>query len=150
MNNEPESIWPPSFIGAFLVKGEPVAMGRPRFTRNGRVYTPKKTEEAVNHIASVAAEMIPYRDCEEMFDISIQFRFKRPKRLKEGTAVRKATKPDIDNLIKTVLDGINRSGIWTDDNQVVSIRASKFYCASDEEPCTSVFIYQVRHDTLPF
>lgn len=142
--------WPPSHIGCFQVDGEPVAMGRPRFTRNGRVYIPKKTEEAVNHIASVAAEMIPYRDCDDLFDISIQFHHKRPKRLKKGPAVRKPTKPDIDNLIKTVLDGLNRSGIWKDDNQVVSIRASKYYCAHDEEPRTCIFMYSVRNDTLPF
>ena len=145
-----KELWPPSFIGCFQVLGEPVAMGRPRFTRNGRVYTPKKTEEAVNHIASVAAEMIPYRECEDMFDISIQFHFKRPKRMKKGAAVRKATKPDIDNLVKTVLDGLNRSGVWKDDNQVVALRASKYYCGTDEEPRTQIFIYSVRHDTLPF
>ena len=142
--------WPPSFIGCFQVDGDPVAMGRPRFTRNGRVYTPKKTEEAVNHIASVAAEMIPYRECGDMFDVSIQFYHKRPKRFKKGPAVRKPTKPDIDNLIKTVLDGLNRSGIWKDDNQVVSIRANKYYCATDEAPRTLIFLYRVQYDNLPF
>ena len=142
--------WPPSFIGCFQVDGDPVAMGRPRFTRNGRVYTPKKTEEAVNHIASVAAEMIPYRECGDMFDVSIQFYHKRPKRFKKGPAVRKPTKPDIDNLIKTVLDGLNRSGIWKDDNQVVSIRANKYYCATDEAPRTLIFLYRVQDDNLPF
>ena len=142
--------WPPSFIGCFQVDGDPVAMGRPRFTRNGRVYTPKKTEEAVNHIASVAAEMIPYRECGDMFDVSIQFYHKRPKRFKKGPAVRKPTKPDIDNLIKPVLDGLNRSGIWKDDNQVVSIRANKYYCATDEAPRTLIFLYRVQYDNLPF
>jgi len=142
--------WPPSFIGCFQVDGDPVAMGRPRFTRSGRVYTPKKTEEAVNHIASVAGEMIPYRECGDMFDVSIQFYHKRPKRFRKGPAVRKPTKPDIDNLIKTVLDGLNRSGIWKDDNQVVSIRANKYYCATDEAPRTLIFLYRVQYDNLPF
>ena len=146
MNNE----WPHTYIGCFQIDGEPVAMGRPRFTKTGRVYTPKKTEDALNFIASIAAENIPYRESEALFELSVTFYFKRPKRLKEGQTVRKGTKPDLDNLIKTVKDAITRSGIWKDDSQVVSLRASKFYCASDTEPFTSVFLYPVRNDTLPF
>ena len=36
-------------------------------------------------------------------------------------------KPDIDNLIKTVLDGLTKAQVWKDDNLVVSISASKLY-----------------------
>lgn len=36
----------------------------------------------------------------------------------------KRTKPDIDNLIKTVLDAAN-GHLWNDDNQIVEIRSFK-------------------------
>ena len=42
----------------------------------------------------------------------------------------KPTKPDIDNLIKTVLDAANNH-LWNDDNQIVEITSFKRY---GEEP----------------
>ncbi|HDG6220165.1 TPA: RusA family crossover junction endodeoxyribonuclease, partial [Staphylococcus aureus] len=36
------------------------------------------------------------------------------------------TKPDIDNLIKTVLDACN-GHVWKDDNQITEITSSKRY-----------------------
>ena len=36
---------------SFVVPGEPVGKGRPRFTRTGRAYTPKKTETAESIVA---------------------------------------------------------------------------------------------------
>lgn len=42
----------------------------------------------------------------------------------------KPTKPDIDNLIKTVLDAANNH-LWNDDNQIVEIASFKRY---GEEP----------------
>nr|WP_080147521.1 RusA family crossover junction endodeoxyribonuclease [Staphylococcus epidermidis] len=38
----------------------------------------------------------------------------------------KRTKPDIDNLIKTVLDAANNR-LWKDDNQIVEIYSFKQY-----------------------
>ncbi len=38
----------------------------------------------------------------------------------------KVTKPDIDNLIKTVLDACN-GHVWKDDNQITEITSSKRY-----------------------
>ena len=40
-----------SIIQVFRVQMDPVAKGRPRFTKNGRTYTPKKTKEAMKQIA---------------------------------------------------------------------------------------------------
>ncbi|MEJ7245513.1 RusA family crossover junction endodeoxyribonuclease, partial [Staphylococcus epidermidis] len=42
----------------------------------------------------------------------------------------KRTKPDIDNLIKTVLDAAN-DHLWKDDNQISHIESFKQYA---EEP----------------
>lgn len=36
-------------------------------------------------------------------------------------------RPDLDNYTKTVLDAATRAGLWTDDGQVVELRARKAY-----------------------
>ena len=41
----------PTKIQTFIVRMNPVAKGRPRFTKTGRAYTPKKTKEATEVIA---------------------------------------------------------------------------------------------------
>jgi hypothetical protein len=41
----------PTKIQTFIVRMNPVAKGRPRFTKTGRAYTPKKTKEATDVIA---------------------------------------------------------------------------------------------------
>ncbi|MCL2139963.1 MAG: RusA family crossover junction endodeoxyribonuclease [Treponema sp.] len=36
-------------------------------------------------------------------------------------------KPDLDNLLKAVMDALTAAGAWKDDAQVRSIKASKHY-----------------------
>ncbi|AWJ91433.1 RusA family crossover junction endodeoxyribonuclease (plasmid) [Azospirillum baldaniorum] len=58
-------------------------------------------------------------------------------------AVRPTTKPDLDNVLKGVLDALN-GVVWKDDVQAVSVSISKFY---DTKPGLSVEIYEL--DALP-
>ena len=37
------------------------------------------------------------------------------------------SRPDIDNLAKSILDGITQAGVWHDDGQVQSLIARKWY-----------------------
>jgi hypothetical protein len=47
---------------------------------------------------------------------------------------RKGRKCDIDNLLKSFLDGLERGGVFHNDNQVVAITALKvFYVKSHED-----------------
>ncbi|SUM32095.1 putative holliday junction resolvase, phage associated [Staphylococcus gallinarum] len=48
----------------------------------------------------------------------------------------KRTKPDIDNLIKTVLDAAN-GHLWKDDNQIVEIQSFKKYA---DEPKIVIYL----------
>ena len=50
-----------------------------------------------------------------------------------------AKKPDIDNLLKAVLDALNGKA-YHDDNQIVEISAKKLY---SNEPRTVVFISEL-------
>ena len=75
--------------------------------------------------------------------VGLSFERKRPKNRPAkvskamwatGDACPCAVVPDIDNYIKGVLDAVNKSNLWDDDAQVVSVSANKFYCGEGEEP----------------
>lgn len=57
-------------------------------------------------------------------------------------ATAKITRPDLDNMVKTVLDGLTEAGCWADDSQVSSLEICKRY---DISPRT---IVQVSPDIL--
>jgi len=121
-----------SFISLKL-PGEGVAMGRPRFNRyTGGARLPSKTRrylQLVSEIAEAAsfgldvpiARHTPIR-------ITITAVYKRPQtkfRKKDPDGrIMKTTKSDLDNLIKSVGDGLDC--LWADDAQVTEIRASKW------------------------
>ena len=122
-------------IYQYIIKGDPVACPRPRFTRQGRLYYPKKYNQYKK--AATAGLLYQYNiqnheRIEEPCEIEILIITPRPKSLKKnkGELVPKATKPDLDNYVKSVLDAITGAGIWKDDNLVCSIKAAKYYGAA--------------------
>jgi Holliday junction resolvase RusA-like endonuclease len=125
---------------SFTVPGPPVPLGRPRFTRAGRVYTSKSSQDGLNNLASYAASSTKHRRLSGPLVVSMEFVHKRPGRLKKGPRQFKETRPDIDNLIKLCLDGLSRAAIWNDDNQVVQLSAVDLYAAKDEQPYTQITV----------
>jgi Holliday junction resolvase RusA-like endonuclease len=123
-------------VQVFYLDIEPTAKGRPRFTKGGRTYTPKKTKEASSLISNHIKMTNKWDKLEKGEPVGVYIRFfcKRPKSLGKGDRLLKTTKPDLDNYIKLILDGMNESGIWHDDSQVVEILAQKWYCADYQEP----------------
>jgi len=69
--------------------------------------------------------------------VFVSFYFPRPKAhygtgknanvLKQGAPQWKATAPDIDKLVRSLLDGLTASGVVRDDAQVVAVTAKKMY-----------------------
>jgi crossover junction endodeoxyribonuclease RusA len=69
--------------------------------------------------------------------LSVAFFFARPKShfgtgkkaemLKASAPARKASKPDLDKLIRSTCDALTDVGVWRDDCQVVQVAASKIY-----------------------
>ena len=123
----------------------PVALGRPRMSRFG-AYTPKKSKEyQESMLESLESVDEPLTG---PIKLSVTFCHKRPQRLnrKSDTLARipKTTKPDIDNLIKMVMDVLTNAEVWVDDNQVVSVTAEDWYCSKQEEPHTQWRIYTIH------
>ena len=109
----------------------PKPKGRPRMTRWGRVYTPPETVKYENEIRKYAQEYMSMNDLEPLEGaVALQINFFMPipkTKQKKGLNGRFHTsRPDLDNLEKSVGDALNE--IWfADDSQVVKSSASKVY-----------------------
>lgn len=130
----------------FSVFGTPVGKQRPRLTNRGgfaRAYTPKKTQDYEALVRKCYLETERYRDnYVGAVEINVKIENLPPastpkskkERLMQGEW--KLTKPDIDNVLKSILDALN--GIaFKDDSQVVSINCIKTYSNKD---CVTVEI----------
>ena len=131
---------------SFTVIGNPVPKARARTVRKGGrtwSFTPKKVAvwEKV-----VKAEAVKHFD--EPFNgpvaLALAFYMKRPKSRKKDNYV--MTTPDLDNLEKAFLDGLNGVA-YDDDKQVVVKNAVKKYVITGEprvEVVISALLNQVR------
>lgn len=116
-----------------VVLGEPIAKGRPRFTKEGRAYTPARTRsfEAILRYAAeqVMGDRRPLEgplavEMEIVMPIAQSWPKKRQKAAREGRE-RPTKKPDWDNFGK-VVDACNLV-VWIDDGQIVDGRVVKRY-----------------------
>lgn len=118
---------PPLVIANLHLEILPVAKGRPRVGRFGAVYTPAKTRQFEARLRALARDQ--YKSDPVKGPISLRCRFFLPKprtapRLRQYPDVR----PDLDNLLKAVMDSLNGI-LWLDDAQVVDIITGKRYGA---------------------
>ena len=108
----------------FTVYGKPQGKARPRFTRQGRAYTPKNTVDYEEQIkqAYIAAVGTLISDTEPI-SICITACFKKAKTNKMDSPT---LKPDADNIAKAVCDGLN--GIaYKDDKQITRLTVDKVW-----------------------
>lgn len=117
----------------FTVPGTPVAKGRPRagsVAGKVRLFTPAKTV-AYEGLIALAAEKA--MDGAEPYlgpvSVSVTATFAIPSSWppkKKAAALWHTGRPDGDNLLKAVGDGLN-GVVWKDDSQVASARIIKRY-----------------------
>lgn len=120
----------------FTVPGQPRGKGRPRFARRGQhvtTYTDDQTAAYENLVALAykAASGQYHADAPVAVDIAAHYKIpksasKRRRQAMIDGAIRPQVKPDIDNVIKAVLDGLNRVA-YADDKQVVTLTINKRY-----------------------
>lgn len=117
---------------SFIVYGQPIPQGRPRFVRVGRfvrTYDPKKSVDFKELVAATAAA-VGVQVMTGPVEISIRCYFERPKvmmgRQFSDDALAHWKRSDLDNVVKGVSDALN--GIaYKDDSQIWKISAYKFY-----------------------
>lgn len=123
----------------FIIPGQPVAKGRPKFARRGAhvvAYTPEKTasyESLVKLAASRA--MAGAEPSAAPIDLVVELRLQIPaswsgkrRALAESGVIYATKKPDADNVLKGIKDGCNGI-VWRDDAQVVRVMLEKRYSA---------------------
>ena len=131
----------------FVIPGPAQAKQRPRVNRNtGRIYTPGATHKYEKLVKESYGDNPCFED--QFISIKILFKFEVPKsysKKKRAEALAgdlRPTKADIDNYIKSVLDGLNKVA-FLDDRYICSIEASKVFA---EEAKTIVEINSMKTD----
>ena len=115
----------------FIIPTAPIPKSRPRFNTNtGRAFTDNKTRVFEN-IVSLAYGTRHYFD-DSYIRIRMKFKFEIPKSYSKKKRIEalegkiRPTKADIDNYIKSVLDGLNKKA-FKDDRYVYAVLAEKEY-----------------------
>jgi Holliday junction resolvase RusA-like endonuclease len=128
-----------------VIPGPPIGKGRPRATTMGghvRLYTPKRTADWERSSALIMRNAWMSPPSESLCGATITAVFPRPKRLlrKKDPSHRlwHSSKPDIDNVCKSVLDSLVMAGVIRDDTQVVLLSARSVYASKDEGPCVEI------------
>ena len=111
---------------AFTVHGKVQGKQRPRFTRAGRCYTPKATADYEAAISAAFRDQCGwFYAASEPVAVSVDvFRALPKSRPKSVAAEADTARPDLDNVVKVVLDALNGLA-YADDAQVVEIHATK-------------------------
>lgn len=123
-------IWLPIIQGSIPIT--PVAKARPRKGKNG-MYTPSKTKKAEDVIGLYLKRSALEAPISDAVGVKLDFVSPRPKAFKgDSCRALRPKKPDIDNLCKLFLDGINGIVI-VDDAQVVYTQCTDWYAAKDED-----------------
>jgi Holliday junction resolvase RusA-like endonuclease len=130
----------------FVIPGPPVGKGRPRFSTVGgkpRSYTPAVTRDYEALIAARAAEAMhghpPLQTPLTVYiyaSMSIPLSWSKAKRQAALDGDIYPARPDVDNIAKTVLDGMN-GVIYADDAQVTYLKVTKKYA---EEGMVTVWL----------
>jgi Holliday junction resolvase RusA-like endonuclease len=98
----------------FQILGRAVPKGRPRMTKTGGVYTPKTTVDYEKQVAAAWNEKYGMLSLNGRLRVTINVYTDRHE------------KQDVDNLAKSILDGMQRAGAFASgDEQVYSLGVVK-------------------------
>jgi Holliday junction resolvase RusA-like endonuclease len=126
---------------AFTVLGEPVPQGSSR-----AFYVPKLNRAVITNAnprtriwrssvsdaaRSARGDALPLEGVG--VEVLVEFYLPRPASAPKRVTV-PAKKPDVDKLLRAILDGITDAGVWRDDAQVVRVVATKVFAAGAFDP----------------
>lgn len=133
-----------------IVTGRPVPKGRPR-VYNHHAITPRKTLEAEHWLRDQYIEQNPHSkpftrqicvDCVFYEPIPKSWSKKKRQLAMDGK-LSFMSRPDLDNLVKLVLDALNEVA-YLDDSQITGLSAQKIYSGEYENGATIVTIEEIR------
>lgn len=122
-------------IYEFEVPGKIIGKGRPRLnTYTGVVYTPTKTKDYETLVEQYYLLKYPkFKQLEGRVKVNIIAYFLIPKTAKKSDInemlennISPTKKPDIDNIVKVILDSMNKFA-FKDDTQITKLEVEKKY-----------------------
>ena len=126
-----------TFMLTYMVEGNPIGKGRPKFARRGNfvsAYTPTKTRDYETVIKDAAQKAMGSNELLETpvtvaiyitVPIPQSYSKKRSEACLNGSE-KPIKKPDIDNIAKCFLDAMNEI-VYKDDTQVLTLHITKVY-----------------------
>ena len=127
------------------IPGEPRGKGRPRFARmpkGVRTYKDARTESYENLVTLAATRALASRI--GTFDsrpVSVAVTaYLRKSKNRKKTDRYPTKKPDVNNVVAAILDGLTQAGVWVDDSYVAELHARKLWATTDQEPGVRVRI----------
>ena len=129
----------------FIVPGPAKAKERPRVGKGGRIYTPNGTHKYEKLVRECYGGNKSFED--KFIKIKIIFWFEIPKSYSKqkrqdcAEGFIRPSRADIDNYIKSVLDGLNKVA-YTDDRYIYKIEAEKRY--TEYEARTEITIEELE------
>lgn len=136
----------------FTYYGEIRGKGRPRFRNAGKFIQTYTDNETKNYESSIK-EAYLNSGCESYMNPDTPLRLdmfvyhqipksvsKKKKQEMLDSIVRPTKKPDIDNILKSVCDSLNKVAFY-DDTQIVDIYVKKYY---DETPRLEILIRSIE------
>lgn len=132
----------------FVIPGEVRPKERPRFTRSGRIFTPKKTVDYENKVKACYMTEYPFGMAfpEGALEMVLNIYVGVPKSYSKKKKDRMicfeypTKRPDADNQLKAVADALN-GVVYTDDSQIVMVTVNKLW---SEEPKAEVTIRRLN------
>lgn len=127
---------------AFRIDTNPIGKGRHRTTKHGTHYTPAKTVSAEKYVKLLAAQVYSGAPWTGAVRVDFEMVYRMPKRLPTDRDW-PSCKPDADNVIKLVLDALNRQ-MYSDDSNVTQGSWLKRYTVGEELPHVDVKVTFLR------
>lgn len=118
--------WSDHYGRTYVYEGDVVPKERPRMGKSGKMYTPKETREFESKLAAwgelMGMDGVP-------FPLKVTLNIYEPTddpalRMQSLMGLTYNDKGDLDNLVKAILDGLNKIA-WKDDKQIVKLHAAR-------------------------
>lgn len=127
-------------VKTFTIHGKPFAKQRPRFSRaNGRSYTPAETVSFERTVAQIAtlqfAEPLAGPVKVTIWATFAPAQSWSKRKVADHLHRPHTQKPDLDNIQKSILDGLNRIA-FADDSQVAEITCRKVWGVTEQTVVT--------------
>lgn len=129
-----------------FVPGRPAPQGSKRYLGAGRpmIESSKAVEPWRADVRGTVARHHAGPPLAGAVEVQLGFVLPRPVSTPKRRTPPASKRPDLDKLIRAVLDAITSAGVWVDDSQVVDLRATKRLAEIGETPGCQVLVLDAR------